>query len=52
MLNILMSHIVLNNASILSLVGQIEPTCMPEHMGMNRVVDLRLLTCACDNLPD
>ena len=44
MLNILMSEIRLNGASIHPFVGQIKPSGMPQHMRMNWEGDPGILT--------
>ena len=37
-LNILMTHIVLNSPGVVSLVGQLVSATMPEHVGVNREI--------------
>ena len=52
MLDILMPHIVLDRASIVTFIGKVEPTRMTEHVGVDWEADVCLQACTTNDLPD
>ena len=52
MLDVLVSQVVLDGTGVISLIGQLVPTGMARHMGMNRKSDSGLDTCAGNHLPN
>ena len=51
MLDVLVAHVVLDATGIVSLIGQVEPAGMPEHVWVDREIDTCFLAGTGNDLP-
>ena len=52
MLDVLVTHVVLNGAGVLAIIGQLVASRVAQHMGMYGETNLCILTCPFNHLPD